>query len=159
MSVLYAFLTRKHSTIQHGNTLFFSQNGSPPHCHLTLSLWAHATIMSTHFFSCESYRKITNANSSVCSRLSIPYTGFMWYNRWHLETILVASRNNCFDAQISQTHKELFCWGACHLSAENGERASLKSVTKNHPKSLKKKSQAQRTKDMTPACAFRWISL
>ena len=46
------------------------------------------------------------------------------------ETILVASRNKRFEAQISQTDKVLFCLGACRLSAENGERASLKSVTK-----------------------------
>ena len=42
---------------------------------------------------------------------------------------LVANRNNCFDAQISQMDKVLFCLCAC-LSAENGERASLRSVTK-----------------------------
>ena len=29
VSVLYAFLTRKCSTIQHGNSLFFSQNSFP----------------------------------------------------------------------------------------------------------------------------------
>ena len=52
----------------------------------------------------------------------------------------MASRNNCFDAQIAQTHKELFCLGACRLSAENGERASLKSVTiMRHPKILNRK--------------------
>ena len=47
----------------------------------------------------------------------------------------MASRNNRFEAQISQTDKVLFCLGACRLSEENGERASLKSVTKiRHPK-------------------------
>ena len=57
-----------------------------------------------------------------------------------LRTILVASRNNRFDAQISQTDKVLFCLGACRLSAENGERAFLKSVTKIRlPKILNRK--------------------
>ena len=56
----------------------------------------------------------------------------------------MASRNNRFDAQISQTDKVLFCLGACRLSAENGERASLKSVTKiRHPKILKLKKKDQ----------------
>ena len=35
-----------------------------------------------------------------------------------------------FDVQILQTDKVLFCLSACRLSAENSERASLKSVTK-----------------------------
>ena len=62
------------------------------------------------------------------------YIGFTWYIWWYLETILVASRNNGFDAQISQTDKVIFCLGAC-LSAENGEPASLKSETQiRHPK-------------------------
>ena len=55
----------------------------------------------------------------------------------------MASRNNRFDAQISQTDKVLFCLGACRLSAENVERASLKSVTKiRHPKSLNRKRRS-----------------
>ena len=74
----------------------------------------------------------------------------------------MASRDNRFDVQISQTDKVLFCLGACRLSTENGERASLKSVTKiRHPKILnrkkkdllkktKKNCQPQRIKDMTP---------
>ena len=59
----------------------------------------------------------------------------------------MASRNNRFDAQISQTDTVLFCLGACRLSAENGERASLKSVTKiRHPKILNpKKDQLKET--------------
>ena len=87
---------------------------------------------------------------------------------------LLASRNNPFDAQISQTDKVLFCLGACRLSAEKDKRASLKSVTKiRHPKIMnqkkrsikkhsrkkknkkkknnkKKNCQPQRTKEMTP---------
>ena len=85
----------------------------------------------------------------------------------------MASRHNRFDAQISQTDEVLFCLGVCRRSAENGERASLKSVTKiQHPKMMnrkkkinkkkkknskkkkkkkkKKKCQPQRIKDMTP---------
>ena len=96
------------------------------------------------------------------------YTGFTRYIWWYLETILVASRNNRFDVQISQTDK------VCCLSAENGERASLKSMTKNqHPKILnrkkkdqlkkktatkkktKKNCQPQGIKDVTPACVSR----
>ena len=72
------------------------------------------------------------------------YTGL----RWYLETVLVASRNNRFDLQISQTDKVLFCLGAC-LSAENSELiASLKSVTKiRHPKILnRKKDQLKKKK-------------
>ena len=61
----------------------------------------------------------------------------------------MASRNNRFDAQITQTDKVLFCLGAYCLSAENGEHASLKSVTKiRHPKILnrkKKKDQLKKT--------------
>ena len=53
----------------------------------------------------------------------------MWYIRWYLETILVSSRNNRFDAHISQTDKVVFCLGACRLSAENGERASRSKVS------------------------------
>ena len=89
--------------------------------------------------------------------------------RWYLETILVASRNNRFDAQISQTPDKVFvCLGACRLSAENNERASLKSVTKiRHPKILNRKKRSikktatkkicplQMIKDMTPTCASR----
>ena len=71
------------------------------------------------------------------------YTGFTGYIRWYLETILVASRNNHFNAQISQTDKVLFCLGDCRLSAENGEHESLKSVTKvRHPKILNWKKRA-----------------
>ena len=44
--------------------------------------------------------------------------------------ILMASRTNRFDALISQMDKVLFCLGGCCLSAENGESAFLKSVTK-----------------------------
>ena len=60
---------------------------------------------------------------------------------------LSASRNNRFDAQISQTDKLLFCLGACRLSAKNSERASLKSVTEiRHPKILnRKKNQLKKT--------------
>ena len=54
----------------------------------------------------------------------------------------MASRNNRFDAQISQTDKVLFCVGAYRLSAENNERASLKSVTSiRHPKILNRKKK------------------
>ena len=53
------------------------------------------------------------------------------------------SRNNRFDVQASQTDKVLFCLGARRLSAENGERASLKSMTKNrHPKILNRKKRS-----------------
>ena len=57
----------------------------------------------------------------------------------------MASRNNRFDAQISQTDKVhvLFCLGDCHFSAENSERASLKSLTKLwHPKILNQKKRS-----------------
>ena len=93
------------------------------------------------------------------------YTGFTRYPRWNFETIFVASISSRFDAQISQTDK-VFCLGVCRLSAENSERASLKSVTKiRHPKilhrkkgQLKKKKkqkncQPQRIKYTTPACS------
>ena len=54
----------------------------------------------------------------------------------------MASRNNPFDAQISQKDKVLFCLGARRLSVENGERLSLKSVTKiRHPKILNRKKK------------------
>ena len=43
----------------------------------------------------------------------------------------MSSRNNRFDAQNLQMDKALFCLDACHLSAENSERVSLKSVIKN----------------------------
>ena len=47
-----------------------------------------------------------------------------------------------FDAQISQTDKVLFCLGACRLSAEIGERVSLKSVTSiRYPKILNRKKK------------------
>ena len=47
-----------------------------------------------------------------------------------------------FDAQISQMVKVLFCLGACRLSAENGEHASLKSVTNIRlPKTLNRKKK------------------
>ena len=83
------------------------------------------------------------------------YTGLRDKIRWNLGTILVASRNNRFDAQISQTDKVLFYLGACHLSAENGEHVSLKSMTKNrHPKILKWKKRSIKkiamTKDRHP---------
>ena len=78
----------------------------------------------------------------------------------------MASKTNHFDAQISQTDKVLFCLGAYCLSAENGERASLKLVSKiRHPKiwnrkkkinlKKKKKNQPQRIKDMTLGFASR----
>ena len=59
----------------------------------------------------------------------------------------MTSRNNHFDAPISQTDKVLFCLDACCLSAENGERASLKSVTKiRHPKILNQKKRSIKNK-------------
>ena len=59
----------------------------------------------------------------------------------------MASRNNPFDAQISQTDKVLFCLGACRLSVEKGERLSLKSVTKiRHPKILNRKKRSIKKK-------------
>ena len=49
-----------------------------------------------------------------------------------------ASSNNRLDAQILQTDKVLFRVDACHLSAKNGERASLKSATSENFESEKK---------------------
>ena len=113
------------------------------HYEHALPSWARAFI-----FTREPQKNLTyirNANSLVYRRLvciwashkMILYTGFTWYIRCYLETILVASRNNRFDAQISQTDKALFCLGACCLSAKNGKHAALKSVKKNRrPKIL-----------------------
>ena len=43
------FLTRKCSTMQHGNSSFFSQNSFPLRSQMTLRLWARTTITSRRF--------------------------------------------------------------------------------------------------------------
>ena len=130
--------------------VFQQKNGK----HASLKSWAHAFI-----FTREPQKNLTyirNANSLVYRRLvciwashkMILYTWFTWYIRCYLETILVASRNNRFDAQISQTDKALFCLGACCLSAKNGKHASLMSVKKNRrPKILNLKKNINKKKE------------
>ena len=65
--------------------------------------------------------------------LSIPYHETL-YRVFVKDSVVLrnyfSGQQECFDAQISQTDKVVFRLGACRLSAENGERASLKSVTK-----------------------------
>ena len=69
-----------------------------------------------------------------------------------LRNFFSGQQENHFDAQIS--HDEvLFCLGACRLSAENGDRASPKSVKKirhliilNLKKRLIKKKKKKRKK-------------
>ena len=51
MSDSYAFLTRKCSIMQHGNSSFFPQNSFPPRCQMTFLLRARATVTYMHMLS------------------------------------------------------------------------------------------------------------
>ena len=55
----YAFLTRKCSTMQHGNSSVFSQKGFPPCCQMTLPLRARATVRSTRFLHADAMENVT----------------------------------------------------------------------------------------------------
>ena len=120
MSVSYAILTRKCSTMQHGNSSFFSQNGFPPHRQMMLPLRAcayhyeHALSSSGNNENVTYTRAVPNCIPSSGVHLSSPirlFTGFTGWIRWDLETIFFSNkRNNRFDAQtdISQRDKILF---------------------------------------------------
>ena len=100
MSVSYAFLRRKCSTMQHGNSKFFSQNGFPPRCQMTSPLRARTTVRSMRFLHSGAMENVTytrtvqNCIPSSGVHLSSPIRLHRVMGLRAFIYLLVTSRNN-----------------------------------------------------------------
>ena len=116
---------RKCSTMQHGNSSFFSLNGFPPRCQMTLPIRARATVMSTCFHHAGAMENVTytrtipNCIASSGVHLSSPIRLLQGLRDGFAGTFLfffflVTRRNNCLDAQTVISPRD-----KVHLSAFN----------------------------------------
>ena len=106
---------RKCSTMQHGNSSFFSLNGFPPRCQMTLPLRARATVTSTRFHHAGAMENVLCIASSEQSYQTLHRAyGIDSLGLRNFFFFLVTSRNNCLDAQTVISPRD-----KVHLSAFN----------------------------------------